>query len=296
MPFYVDDGVLDLQVQLGSIGGVGLIFSEIIPISSARSKAVAMPTRALNEKRAVSRYPTNFGCQFTFEGLIHDANIMNLSLDGAFLRSPFVPPKGSHVVITLRTPLLKDILTVESEVVRTEFASKDGLDAFAVRFCHSSELSKNLISQPSRSRVQKVVFRKAALIFEELGFLLPHPEPADTHQRFSWRASVSFYGPFSGCLVVSFTPGILTLLSKSMLGGIGFISTSLKKDASGEIANLICESLLPEISPQAFFYLDAPIVSKGYGPHGTGSDLIAAVQVHFGVHSGCVEIALFISA
>jgi CheY-specific phosphatase CheX len=256
---------------------------------------VSIPARAMREKRAVLRHPTNFSCQFTFEGIIHDANMMNLSLDGAFLWSPFVPPKGSRVVVTLRTPLSEDILTTESEVVRTECASENGVDAFAVRFCNSSELSKKLVSQPFRGRVQQILFRKATLIFEELGFLLPYAETVDTRQKFSRRATVSFYGPFCGRLVVSFTAGILTLLPENMLGGNGFISTSLNRDALGEIANLICESLLPEISTEDFFYLDTPTVSKGHGPHGTGSDLIAAVQVHFGAHSGCVEIAVFIS-
>jgi hypothetical protein len=227
---------------------------------------------------------------------MHDANVMNLSLDGAFLRSAFVPPKGSHVVITLETPLLKNILTAESEVVRTESASRDGVGAFAVRFCPSSELSRNLTSEPFRSRVQKGLIRKATLIFEELGFPLPHPGPADTRQRFGCSATVSFYGPFSGRLVVSITPEILNLLSRNALGEIGSVSPSPNRDALGEIANLVCESLLPEISTQDFFYLDAPIVSKGHGLRGASSALAASAQVHFDDHPGCVEIDLFISA
>ena len=113
----------------------------------------------MKDQRSVSRVKANLGCQFSFEGLTHEAYIMNLSLNGAFLWSSFIPPKGSHVVITLKTPLLKNTLTVESEVVRTQGALKDGLDAFAVRWSHNSldliELIKNLISQPIGSKAQR---------------------------------------------------------------------------------------------------------------------------------------------
>ena len=115
---------------------------------------MSMQRRPIKDQRSVSRITANLGCQFTFEGLIHDAYIMNVSLNGAFLWSPFTPPKGGHVIITLSTPLLKNILTLESEVVRTQSVSKDGVSAFAVRFSDSSqdliELVKNLSSQPFR--------------------------------------------------------------------------------------------------------------------------------------------------
>ena len=109
---------------------------------------------AAKDKRAVSRVAANLRCQFSIEGLVHEAYIANLSLDGAFLLSDFIPPEKSRVVITLKSPLLKNTLTMESEVVRTECVLKEGADAFAVRFSHTSldliELVKKLISEPFR--------------------------------------------------------------------------------------------------------------------------------------------------
>jgi hypothetical protein len=93
---------------------------------------VSIQNRAVTENRAVSRYPTNFSCRFGFGGLFHDANMMNISMDGAFLWSSFVPPQGSHVVITLRSPVLKSISTMEGEVVRTESALEGGVNAVEV--------------------------------------------------------------------------------------------------------------------------------------------------------------------
>jgi hypothetical protein len=117
-------------------------------------------SRTMKDQRSVSRVTANLGCQFTFEGAVHDGYIVNLSLNGAFLRSLFIPPEGSHIAVTLKTPLAKNILTLESEVVRTDSALKDGVGAFAVRFSYSSldliELIKNLISQPPLNKVQKL--------------------------------------------------------------------------------------------------------------------------------------------
>jgi hypothetical protein len=120
---------------------------------------MAIPSRIIKDQRSVSRVAANLECQFTFGEGTYEAQIRNLSLNGAFLWSPFIPPQNSHIVITLKTPLLKNTLTVESEVVRTERASKNGVSAFAVRFSHNSldliELIKDLVSQPLRNRVQK---------------------------------------------------------------------------------------------------------------------------------------------
>jgi len=91
----------------------------------------------------------------------------NLSLNGAFLRAFFVPPTNSQIVITLRTPLLKNVVTLESEVVRMEPATEYRIAGFAVRFCDTSvdliELVANLISQPSRQSKKRKPFNAGEL-------------------------------------------------------------------------------------------------------------------------------------
>jgi hypothetical protein len=121
---------------------------------------MSLQSQTIKDQRSVSRVKANLNCQFSFEGLLHEAHIINLSLNGAFLWSSFVPPKGSHIVITLKTPLLKNTLTVESHVVRTQGVLKDGASAFAVRFSHNSldliELVKNLVAQPIGDKTPKL--------------------------------------------------------------------------------------------------------------------------------------------
>ena len=101
-----------------------------------------MQNRPAKDRRSDLRVKANLSCQFTFEGIVHDSYIMNLSMNGAFIWSSFIPPKGSRIVITLRTPL-KNSLAMECEVVRTESALRSGISAFGVRFSHgSSDLSE----------------------------------------------------------------------------------------------------------------------------------------------------------
>ena len=94
--------------------------------------------RPIQDRRLTSRVTADLHCDFSIEGLIHEATITNLSLNGALMLSSFIPPERSHIVITLRSPLLKSPLAMESEVVRTESALRNGAEAFAVRFSHTS--------------------------------------------------------------------------------------------------------------------------------------------------------------
>ena len=116
---------------------------------------MSIQSRGVRDRRAVSRVRANLECRFTFEELVQDAHITNISLNGALILSPCLPPEESHIVLTITSPLLKTPLTIGSNVVRTECVSADGIGAFAVVFSHSSldliELIKNLISQPFRN-------------------------------------------------------------------------------------------------------------------------------------------------
>jgi hypothetical protein len=108
----------------------------------------------VQDRRLASRVTANLHCKFSFKGLVHEAYVTNLSLNGALLSSPFRPPERSNIVITLKSTLLKNPLTMPSEVVLTDFVLENGMDEFAVRFSHTSldliELIKHLFSQPFR--------------------------------------------------------------------------------------------------------------------------------------------------
>jgi hypothetical protein len=106
-------------------------------------------TRAVQDRSSVSQVIAHLKCQFTFEGVSHEASLGNISLNGAFLRSAFAPPLGSNVFIRLETPLLKSTLTLEGKVVRTDctFVDRGNVNAFAIGFGHRPSALIVLISK-----------------------------------------------------------------------------------------------------------------------------------------------------
>jgi CheY-specific phosphatase CheX len=111
------------------------------------------------------------------------------------------------------------------------------------------------------SPTEKILYRKAALIFEELGFLMPQSDFSENPQSDYSRASVSFDGPFHGCLLISLTSDILSILSSNMLGQEEPVSKQLEEDALRELANVICGNTLPAIyGLKEIFNLDAPVL------------------------------------
>jgi CheY-specific phosphatase CheX len=109
------------------------------------------------------------------------------------------------------------------------------------------------------SSAEKILYRKAALIFEELGFLMPRADNAESSPTDRISAMVNFKGPFSGCLLVSLSAEMLSQLSSNMLGEEGPANEHLERDSLGEIANVICGNALPAIYGfEPVFHLDAP--------------------------------------
>jgi len=110
------------------------------------------------------------------------------------------------------------------------------------------------------SQAEKILYRKAALIFEEMGFLMPQSDICDDCQTDDSGASVSFTGPFKGCLLLSLGGEILSILSSNMLGQEEPVSKQMEEDALREAANVICGNALPEIyGAKEVFHLDTPV-------------------------------------
>jgi len=109
------------------------------------------------------------------------------------------------------------------------------------------------------SSAEKILYRKAALIFEELGFLMPRSDSIEISQGDRISAAIHFNGPFSGCLLVSLSPDMLPQLSSNMLGDAEQSNEVLERDSLGEIANVICGNALPAIYGfEPVFHLEAP--------------------------------------
>jgi CheY-specific phosphatase CheX len=139
---------------------------------------------------------------------------------------------------------------------------------------------------------EKILYRKAALIFEELGFLMPRPDGGRVSHNGTTRAMVSFKGPFSGCLLVSLSNEILSQLSANMLGDEQTPTELLKHDSLKEISNVICGNALPAIYGfEPIFHLDAPVIHEE--TDSINLEYSQAAHVHLSFDRGNAEIILF---
>jgi CheY-specific phosphatase CheX len=147
------------------------------------------------------------------------------------------------------------------------------------------------------SSAAKILYRKSALIFEELGFLMPRSDSTETSQVNCISAAVNFKGPFSGCLIVSIAPEMLSQLSANMLGEEGQSNEILERDSLGEIANVICGNALPAIYGfDPVFHLDAPAIVEDVEALVNGCQYIKEADVHISFDTGNAAVMLLVES
>ena len=96
--------------------------------------------------------------------------------------------------------------------------------------------------------------------FEELGLVVPDVElsPEQLEEPVDAAVSVAFRGPLSGRLILSASSKILPGLAANMLGTDN-PDEATQRDALGELANVICGNLLPQVAgADVVFSLSAP--------------------------------------
>jgi chemotaxis protein CheY-P-specific phosphatase CheC len=140
-------------------------------------------------------------------------------------------------------------------------------------------------------KLEMGLYKAATLTFEELGFLLPTQEIDEQQLNAQVEAAVSvdFEGPFSGKLLVRVCGGLLPIIATNMLGETDVPSKNLQYDALGEIANVICGNMLPEIAGSNHtFHVSAPEIVDDI-------DLPPVAEVQVGLGLGRADLLLFVS-
>ena len=133
--------------------------------------------------------------------------------------------------------------------------------------------------------------------FEALGLLLPdvHPSAEQHAAPLARGVRVAFAGPFAGALALRVSEDVATALAANMLG-VDAVDAGdrLVHDALGEVANVICGNLLPELAGRmAVFHLGAPEpVPAAPGPT-SGPDR-PSLAITLGVDAGRAEVALHV--
>ena len=110
----------------------------------------------------------------------------------------------------------------------------------------------------------KSLSRAATSTFESLAFLVPEEQPAvgATLVPLAAGATVGWRGPFGGRVTIGVTAGVLRAAAGNMVGAEAAADPAVRRDALGEIANVVTGNVLPLVAgATAVFRLDAPVVA-----------------------------------
>jgi CheY-specific phosphatase CheX len=130
----------------------------------------------------------------------------------------------------------------------------------------------------------------ATTTFESLALLLPSAEPsaAEGAGAAAYAVRVAFTGPLHGWLELRVTDDVARSLAENMLG-VDDAEATLVRDALGEVANVVCGNLLPDIGGrEAVFHLSAPEPIDSAAAPPTDAALAASL----GVDGGRAHLAL----
>jgi hypothetical protein len=142
------------------------------------------------------------------------------------------------------------------------------------------------------------LFRATARTFEDLGFILPTWEVSDRQRGFRSGATVAvdFGGPFSGRLVLTVFGPVLTQVAGTLIGSEpSEVSPEMSMDTLGELANVICGNVLPEIAgDRVTFALNPPAsLAEVPAPEAPEGGVLAEVRV--GVAEGRAVVRLYLA-
>jgi hypothetical protein len=110
---------------------------------------VIIRSRAMQDRRKISRITTYINCRFEFSGKEYDAVILELSLKGAYVSSVFQPPLGRRITIVINEADMAKPLVLNGKVLRsgTIISEHNRLERFSVTFDTASLDLTKLISK-----------------------------------------------------------------------------------------------------------------------------------------------------
>jgi hypothetical protein len=118
-------------------------------VDAREDSNMTIKSRVTQDRRNTSRVMARLDCSFTLKGTRYEAVIVDLSMKGAFLSSPFLPSTGSIITIELGPPAVKEPLSFECTVLRGTWVMADHgkRGRFSIRFGSSNPELMLLISK-----------------------------------------------------------------------------------------------------------------------------------------------------
>lgn len=144
----------------------------------------------------------------------------------------------------------------------------------------------------------KSLSRAATSTFESLAFLVPEEQPpaGATLVPLAAAATVGWRGPFRGRVTVGVTQGVLRAVAENMLGAAAAADDRTRRDALGEVANVVTGNVLPLVAgAEAVFRLDAPQVADAPDLAPRPGEERRAI-VHLRMDEGDAVVAFFADA
>lgn len=132
-----------------------------------------------------------------------------------------------------------------------------------------------------RNTWETALLQAAVLTFEEVCFLCPETEhvTAPSSGTLENAATIEFRGAFCGGVCLRLSAGLLPVITANMLGELE-APADRQHDALGEVTNIICGNVLPQIAPTHDVFqlappqiIDAHAVITGMGTHVAGVSL-----------------------
>jgi CheY-specific phosphatase CheX len=145
------------------------------------------------------------------------------------------------------------------------------------------------------NKLETALSQAASTTFEEFCFMFPAPEMDVMAEEFELgkAAIVHFNGPFQGDMIISVADSMLMTIAGNMLGEDTPTEKQLS-DALGEVGNVICGNVLPNLAgSKAVFNIAAPrVYSRSELPDISETKNTIRVKVPF--DEGVVDLKLII--
>lgn len=146
------------------------------------------------------------------------------------------------------------------------------------------------------NQLRSELLKAASSTFEKLGFVFPEVELQEWQAAapFAHTARVSFAGPVRGWFQIRVSDDVAAELTANMLGMFDGTNLEIKRDALGEIANVICGNVVPALGrPEDVFDLGAPVLSSA-GDDRDPPTGPPEVRIELGVEEGRAELSIFL--
>lgn len=145
-----------------------------------------------------------------------------------------------------------------------------------------------------KTKIKKVLQESAISTFEDICFMYEAPELKDAQKdlQLEAAAAVEYSGKYTGRLVVETRGGLFSAIAANMLGNEN-PAPRQKKDALGEIANIICGNVLPSLGGRGYATESPVFLSREKLLKDKKKDKsLAEITLNF--NEGRVDVKLFV--